>query len=294
MRSLILGLLLSLGATTLAADKEEPPFDFERTLAIVIPTQDGYFIRQRPTSPADYAGNFERQGFVSLYRTLEPYLYLLQLQEKPQPPANGAIQWQLIFVNPGERQYYFIGDHWIGDGRHRVAMEDADYRRLLSQFDGRRTPNRGSPEGYMERLQKKFTLEEVSPFPEYAGDVPAPEAASGQNEAIQLLKTLTSQTSLRQDSNRALTAPTDGIERAANPTVDEAAPERTATDSPPINERLPIRTSELLERTQTDGRQDGSSALWRWLLAIVAAAAFGLVRAVQVRRISQQPGRHPG
>ncbi|MGL6161669.1 hypothetical protein [Microbulbifer sp.] len=60
---------------------------------------------QRPASRAGYTGNFDRQGFVLLY------LYLLQLQEKPQPSQRGAADWQLIFVNPEATQRYLIGEH---------------------------------------------------------------------------------------------------------------------------------------------------------------------------------------
>ncbi|WP_308368366.1 MULTISPECIES: hypothetical protein [unclassified Microbulbifer] len=278
MRAFILALLLFLGDVTHAADQTEPPFDFERTLAIVQPTENGYIINQRPASRADYTGNFDRQGFVLLYRTLEPYLYLLQLQEKPQPSQRGAADWQLIFVNPEATQRYLIGDHWFGDGRRWVNMGTEDYNRLATMLTERlhAPANPGSSEGYIERMQKRFSPEEVLPFPEYAGDVPIPETSPGRAEETPVSETFTIRSSGRSPAAGSVKA-----ERVEMPDFDSVASEREATTSPSTKTPPLNRPSEAPERTVVDSagnrRKNETPNLWPWLLAI-AALAFAFIR----------------
>ncbi|WP_295803671.1 hypothetical protein [uncultured Microbulbifer sp.] len=285
----ILALILASASLCAEAEDDEAPFDFERTVSIVQPTASGHIIYQRPASPSEYGGNFDRQGFVLLYRALEPYLYLLQLPEEAAPvPQQEGAEWKLVFVNPEATRPYFVGDQWLGDGRFRIAMEKDDYTRLASLLTERQhtATNTGSAENYIKRIQKGSSLDEIVPFPEFAGDIapqPIPDssrreiAPTALSEYSPAKPLPASENSLNLAHTRETSASAESLQAGKDTTTQ--APENTALKEAILTEQK----SDIDSQPKNPGKDYTD---W-WLPLLATALAVNFI--VQALKKSRKP-----
>ncbi|WP_323816174.1 hypothetical protein [Cellvibrio sp. NN19] len=164
-----IALLFSLStAHNTRAQTDALPYNYSQTVAIILKTENGGHIFQRPDHENPRNLFIIILGIISTYTDQmksEHAGLILDIQSLP-------VEERLLLINNLGEKLLYLGDHWIGDGQNFAIMESADYKRIKGLIEDTKKI-RGAPPSdkrlklYIGKIRDLWAHDEEEYYREY-------------------------------------------------------------------------------------------------------------------------------